>query len=512
MCWETDGVSGVYTSSNLFQIGLMMWQLVMLSTKSPIPPAKEYSPRNDIKGWVPLGKTYGQDMRDAPYSALLRKTIFECLYEKPALRPKLLDLKARVKMGWRAAKLVNPEMEPWESFQHPGPPEVEWNPDTWDSHFTNTDSDNDTSDSTYTIHGVKKSSPSDKAFLTDMLWDLKATEAKLKELRQELAYMNPYILHKPQNSREAYFQIPRGQLGYDPSDNRAEQARVIHAANALSQKHAKDAHQHSHPSLPNGEIEAARREREQAKAEFEEKWKQLGDRILGLYRKAAELRKELGQSVIPAMTGPGGKPLSIQLPIIAATGSGQLQAKPNPPSSSSYSPQAAKPSQSKPKPKSNSKVKSKPGSSKHPTVPRVTITVQLSSQPQRYRITNIKLTLRIAQLKRIIHRKLLLSKQGLRVPVRRMRLLAYAEVPLDEDARTLESYEMQGGRDYVVVLVVEEGEEGRNARAVSAGESGLGLGRLRIALSGGSGSGSESGGDSGPGYVYRIPGNPELEI
>jgi hypothetical protein len=52
--------------------------------------------------------------------------------------------------------------------------------------------------------------------------------------------MNPFIGNEPLNLQDAYFQIPRDQVGYDPSTEREMQARMIAAVNALSQDYAQD--------------------------------------------------------------------------------------------------------------------------------------------------------------------------------------------------------------------------------------------------------------------------------
>jgi len=110
-----------------------MWQLALLST-DPIKPMKPYFPGRDIPGMTPAGKTYGKKLKDVPYSAELRKTIFECLYEMPANRPSLLTLRGRIEEAFKKARLESPDFkgEPWDDFEQPGPDTAEWDPDAHD--------------------------------------------------------------------------------------------------------------------------------------------------------------------------------------------------------------------------------------------------------------------------------------------------------------------------------------------------------------------------------------------
>jgi hypothetical protein len=70
------------------------------------------------------GRTFGRLIQNQPYSRLLRDTIWECLYEKPAHRPSLVDLKKIIMRAWQWCVDVHKQLnseddepgEPWECF------------------------------------------------------------------------------------------------------------------------------------------------------------------------------------------------------------------------------------------------------------------------------------------------------------------------------------------------------------------------------------------------------------
>jgi len=62
------------------------------------------------------GQTYGTDLIPHPYSNTLKNLIFECLYEIPANRPSLLELKGKIMAGWETAR-DGSEEEEWADIQ-----------------------------------------------------------------------------------------------------------------------------------------------------------------------------------------------------------------------------------------------------------------------------------------------------------------------------------------------------------------------------------------------------------
>jgi len=79
-----------------------------------------FLPSWSINSAPPKGRTYGANLQSYPYSQALKDLIFSCLYEVPAHRPTLLELKAQVMEGWATANQVC-EGEPWADIQAPEP-------------------------------------------------------------------------------------------------------------------------------------------------------------------------------------------------------------------------------------------------------------------------------------------------------------------------------------------------------------------------------------------------------
>jgi hypothetical protein len=81
---------------------------------------KPFIPSWQINSAAPKGRTYGANLQAYPYSQTLKDLISSCLYEVPAHRPTLLELKAQVMEGWAAANQVC-EGEPWVDLKVPEP-------------------------------------------------------------------------------------------------------------------------------------------------------------------------------------------------------------------------------------------------------------------------------------------------------------------------------------------------------------------------------------------------------
>jgi serine/threonine protein kinase len=118
------------SATNVWGIGCIMHNLVMLSEIGP-DPTQPFTPRS-INDAAPKCRTFGYDMQSAAYSNSLKDLIFECLYEVPAERPSIIELKERVGFGYDVAinsNEANDGSEPWEDFEMPEPdpfPPQEW--------------------------------------------------------------------------------------------------------------------------------------------------------------------------------------------------------------------------------------------------------------------------------------------------------------------------------------------------------------------------------------------------
>jgi hypothetical protein len=99
-----------------------MHNLVMLSEIGP-DPTQPFTPQR-VNDAAPKCRTFGYDMQSAAYSNALKDLIFECLYEIPAERPSIIELKDRVGFGYDVAinsNEANDGSEPWEDFEMPEP-------------------------------------------------------------------------------------------------------------------------------------------------------------------------------------------------------------------------------------------------------------------------------------------------------------------------------------------------------------------------------------------------------
>ncbi|PMD38033.1 kinase-like protein [Hyaloscypha variabilis F] len=123
--WKEGGVAGAYGSAtNVWGVGCMMYQLLTLSQDPPdhrVPFLPDFS----LNGDAPQGLTYGVNLQmygvnSGPpyerYSQDLIETIYECLYEQPAHRPTLIDLKTRILEGIEDCRLAGCKPEPWSIF------------------------------------------------------------------------------------------------------------------------------------------------------------------------------------------------------------------------------------------------------------------------------------------------------------------------------------------------------------------------------------------------------------
>jgi hypothetical protein len=134
-----DPVAGmIIPETNIWPIGLMMYSLLTLVfdkeelmkdvTRQP------FTPIFPIDGTPPKGVTYGFHLSayGDDYSKKLRDLILECLYEIPANRPNVLQLKERVKEGIESSvqrgdrEMSGDQPEPWTNF-FPGPPQGQVN-------------------------------------------------------------------------------------------------------------------------------------------------------------------------------------------------------------------------------------------------------------------------------------------------------------------------------------------------------------------------------------------------
>ena len=79
-----------------------------------------FLPNHLIDNLPAKGLTYGANLIPYPYSNALKNLIFECLYEIPAHRPSLLELKGKILAGWEIANLEC-EGEAWADIQAPEP-------------------------------------------------------------------------------------------------------------------------------------------------------------------------------------------------------------------------------------------------------------------------------------------------------------------------------------------------------------------------------------------------------
>ena len=95
-----------------------MHGLINLSTSMVHPPLRIWRPLHfKTNNQVPRGWTYGERIRNAVYSDSLKELIWECLYDRPAHRPTLQQLKKRVTRGLEEAITNNAPQETWTDFE-----------------------------------------------------------------------------------------------------------------------------------------------------------------------------------------------------------------------------------------------------------------------------------------------------------------------------------------------------------------------------------------------------------
>ncbi|PVH77366.1 kinase-like protein [Cadophora sp. DSE1049] len=91
--WRETEIAGVYGSAtNIWGIGAIMYQLACLD-ENPPKHLYPFTPDYEINGEAAKGDTYGFDIEASNYSNTLKHLILECLYEKPAHRCNLKDMK-----------------------------------------------------------------------------------------------------------------------------------------------------------------------------------------------------------------------------------------------------------------------------------------------------------------------------------------------------------------------------------------------------------------------------------
>ncbi|KAI9047470.1 hypothetical protein LZ554_008189 [Drepanopeziza brunnea f. sp. 'monogermtubi'] len=129
----TSPVCGRYGScTNIWQVAAIMYEIGLCSA-DPNRPAADAGVRPDQPYQLPAGRTikgapargvlFGFDI-DAMtyYSAFFRETLMECLYEVPAHRPSLLQLRATIEDGVAMCARVGGAqalVEDWEDVQDP---------------------------------------------------------------------------------------------------------------------------------------------------------------------------------------------------------------------------------------------------------------------------------------------------------------------------------------------------------------------------------------------------------
>ncbi|PBP16585.1 hypothetical protein BUE80_DR012414 [Diplocarpon rosae] len=95
--WRSTGIAGEFSSAtNVWGIGVIMYQLICL-TKDPPKHLRPFKPDYDINGAPAKGNAYGPEIQIQDYSATIRDLIQECLYEKPAHRCSLMDMKTTIR-------------------------------------------------------------------------------------------------------------------------------------------------------------------------------------------------------------------------------------------------------------------------------------------------------------------------------------------------------------------------------------------------------------------------------
>ncbi|KAI6710476.1 hypothetical protein JHW43_006981 [Diplocarpon mali] len=122
--WRVTGIAGEFsTATNVWGLGAIMYQLICMKSDPPnhLTP---FRPDYDLNGSPARGNTYGPETQIQNYSATLRDMIQECLYEMPALRCRLVDMKTTIRRQINAhfrANNNNHVGEDWEDLEVPEP-------------------------------------------------------------------------------------------------------------------------------------------------------------------------------------------------------------------------------------------------------------------------------------------------------------------------------------------------------------------------------------------------------
>lgn len=120
-----EPIAGNYSSkTNIWGMASIMFTLLIIEDRSPTEsnilgandPWGPFLP-GIINGAPALGPAWGWDLQNLTlYSVTLRNLVTECLYENPAHRPTLENLKRQVMAGLTAARLADPTAEPYADF------------------------------------------------------------------------------------------------------------------------------------------------------------------------------------------------------------------------------------------------------------------------------------------------------------------------------------------------------------------------------------------------------------
>lgn len=94
-----------------------MHSIVTIDSTSP-DSKQPFLPGHTINGAPPLGVTFGHNLHAfAPrYSRALTDLIYQCLYQDPAHRPTLNELKNKNTQAYTVALDAGADVEPWENF------------------------------------------------------------------------------------------------------------------------------------------------------------------------------------------------------------------------------------------------------------------------------------------------------------------------------------------------------------------------------------------------------------
>ncbi|CAL3973700.1 unnamed protein product [Diplocarpon coronariae] len=127
--YAASPVCGRYgTATNVWGIGVIMYEITCLyQVNSQVPEAGDpFLPENFlINGDFARGPLFGTELQQLQsYSTALRDLIHECLYEDPAHRPSLLQLKNRIRAGVNACRAAGETVDEWWDLDAPDPETV----------------------------------------------------------------------------------------------------------------------------------------------------------------------------------------------------------------------------------------------------------------------------------------------------------------------------------------------------------------------------------------------------